>query len=197
MKGTPWDKIKTEYITTETSYKKLCAKYGVSMRTLGDRARSEKWVDARIQQREKTVSKMIAAESKKQVERYSRIQNLTDRLMDKIEQSINELDMHIAKSTHRQKTIEYNNYDRPDKPTKEIVDEIEEVTAYQSIIDKNGLKQIASALRDLKEVQMIRSDLDRREQEARIANLEKQISKDATDNVITVRMEGIDEDWCR
>ena len=46
------------------------------------------------------------------------------------------------------------------------------------IVDRQGLKQIASALKDIKEVKMLRSELDRQEQEARIANLRKQADKD-------------------
>ena len=61
------------------------------------------------------------------------------------------------------------------------------------IVDRAGLKQIASALRDIKEVQMLKTELDKREQEARIANLQKQASKDDDSRQeIVVRIEGGD-----
>lgn len=44
-----WDKIKNEYITTSTSYRKLCKKYNIPINTLEHRARTEKWVQERKQ----------------------------------------------------------------------------------------------------------------------------------------------------
>ena len=173
-----WSKIKTEYITTNISYRELSEKYGISLRNLGERASKEKWVELRQQKRDKITTKIVDADIKKQVDRYARMLDLTDKLMDRIEQSIKELDMHMATKTHKTKTIEYNNFERPDKPTKEVVDEIEEVIAYQSIVDKLGLKQVASALRDLKEIQMLKSEMDQQEQKARIAKLEREAKGD-------------------
>ena len=94
--------------------------------------------------------------------------------------------------------IEYNNEDRPDKPTKEIVHEAEKLIEATSIVDRQGLKQIASALRDIKEVQMLKSELDRQEQEARIANLQKQAEKgDGDQGKITVVLEGALKDYAQ
>lgn len=38
-----WEKIKTEYTTTKTSYRKLAEKYGISLSTLEKRAKREDW----------------------------------------------------------------------------------------------------------------------------------------------------------
>jgi hypothetical protein len=97
---------------------------------------------------------------------------------------------------HKEKVVEYNNPDRHDKPTKEITHETEKITEVTSIIDRNGLKQIASAMKDIKEVQMLKSELDRQEQEARIANLRKQAEKEENDNKdVTIVIEGGDPSW--
>ena len=45
-------------------------------------------------------------------------------------------------------------------------------------IDTQSARQIAATLKDIKEIQMIKSDADMREQEARINNLRKQAEKD-------------------
>ena len=42
-----WKKIKTEYITTETSYRKLAQKYGLDQATIARRAKKEGWVSNR------------------------------------------------------------------------------------------------------------------------------------------------------
>ena len=58
------------------------------------------------------------------------------------------------------------------------------------LMDKQALKQITGALKDIKDIQMIRSDADLREQEARIAKLQKESASEETDNEIKVVIEG-------
>lgn len=174
-----WNKIKTEYITTpDASYRKLAQKYGVNATTIAKKASKEGWLSQRQHQASKTLSKALAADSRRKADRLTRIQDATDRLLDKLEQAITELDIQLAKETHREKVIEYKNMERADKPTKEIIHETEKLIEVKSIIDRQGLKQIAAALKDIKEVQMLKSELDRQEQEARIKNLQKQAEKD-------------------
>ena len=105
-------------------------------------------------------------------------------------------EVHLVTHTTKVKEIEYNNDQRPDKPTKEVIREEEKLEQVVSVVDRLGLKQIASALKDIKEVQMLRSELDRQEQEARIANLRKQAqSEENQSNEVTVVIEGGDPAW--
>ena len=173
-----WQAIKTEYITTQTSYRKLAEKYGIHYKVISERGKDEGWVELRSQHRDKTLTKTLDKISNKQADKMARIDKLTDKLLDKLEQAITELDLQLAKHTDKTKTIEYNNDRRPDKPTREVVHEEEKLLEVKSIVDRQGLKQIASALKDIKEVKMLRSELDRQEQEARIDNLRKQANKD-------------------
>ena len=191
-----WQKIKTEYLTSDTSYRKLAQKHGVNATTIAKRASKEGWQSQRQQQASKTLSKALAADSKRKADRLTRIQDATDRLLDKIEQAITELDIQLAKETHKEKVIEYNNLERPDKATKEIVHETEKIIEMTSIIDRQGLKQIAAALKDIKEVQMLKSELDRQEQEARIAKLRKEAEKEEDQSKdVTIVIEGGDPSW--
>lgn len=171
-----WNKIKAEYIAGGTSYRKLAEKHGVSRSKLQAKATNENWVNLKSQTQAKVESKIVDSisdeESKKAIDKLSRVSDLTDKLLDKLEQAINELDIQLYKDVERTKEIEYNNELRPDKPTKEIIHETEKVIEVKTIVDRSGLKAIASSLRDIKEIQMIKSDLDRREQEARIKALE-------------------------
>ena len=52
--------------------------------------------------------------------------------------------------------------------------------------DTYALRQITSSLKDLKEMQGVKSEADRREQEARIRNLEKQAEAEEKDNGVTI-----------
>ena len=190
-----WQAIKTEYITTDTSYRKLAQKHGVSYQAICHRSQEEGWIGQREQHMNKTVTKAIDKISSKKADKMARIDDLADKLLEKLEQAITELDLQLAKHTDKTKTIEYNNDLRPDKPTKEIVHEEEKLLEVKSIVDRQGLKQIASALKDIKEVKMLRSELDRQEQEARIANLRKNAEKEDGGTAPTLVVEGLPEEF--
>lgn len=191
-----WQAIKTEYITTDTSYRKLAANHGVHYQAICQRSKAEGWIAQREQYRNDTITKTINKISDKQADKMSRIDDLADLLLEKLEQAIAELDLQLYKHTDKTKEIEYNNEHRPDKPTKETIHEEEKLIEVKSIVDRQGLKQIASALKDIKEVKMLRSELDNQEQEARIANLRKQAEKDDdTINELEIVFEAGEEAW--
>ena len=178
-----WQAIKTEYITTETSYRKLAQKYGIGYQAICHRSKEEGWIAAREQYMNKTITKAVDKISSKKADKMARIDDLADKLLEKLEQAITELDLQLYKHTDKTKIIEYNNELRPDKPTKETIHEEEKLLEAKSIVDRQGLKQIASALKDIKEVKMLRSELDRQEQEARIAALrQKSMTGDGDDD---------------
>lgn len=171
-----WTKIKSEYITTDkSSYRKLAEKYNIPLGTIYKRAKRENWVELKQQSYDKKVAKTISAVEDKQVEKLERILTITDKLLDKIERAVDELDLQLCKKTEKVKEIEYNNYERPDKATKEVIHETEEVIEVHSIIDRKGVQELASAIKSLKEVQMLKSELDEQEQKARIDKLRKDV----------------------
>lgn len=131
-----WNAIKTEYITTDTSYRKLAEKHGVGESTLFTRASKEKWVEQKEQHQSKTVAKTLDAISKKQVDRAANLVSVADLLLAKV---------------------------------KSLVESDAEV-----LYDTQSLKHISGVLKDIKEVQMIRSEKDMEEQDARIAKLWKE-----------------------
>ena len=151
-------------------------------------------MELRSQYRDETLTKTLDKISDKQSDKMARIDALTDQLLDKLEQAITELDLQLYKHTEKTKVIEYNNTLRPDKPTKEITHEDEKLMEVKSIVDRQGLKQIASALRDIKEVKMLKSELDKQEQEARIANLRKQANPEQQSSAKLV-IEGLPEEF--
>lgn len=79
-----WKAIKTEYITTETSYRKLAEKYGVGYQTICARSKSEHWIEQREQHTNKTVTAAIEKIGEGQAERISRIDEAADMLLDKV-----------------------------------------------------------------------------------------------------------------
>ena len=180
-----WNAMRTEYIQGGVSYRELAAKYGVPFRTLADRARAEKWVELREQARNKAVKKTVEAVAKQNARVDDRINRLANRLIDKLEKAVDELDVKTVtmkttmKTGAAKVTTEYRKLDREK----------------EGPVDKGGLQQLTSTLRDLKAILDVRSELDRKEQEARIANLRRQAEKDDGADSVTVKLEGGLEDY--
>lgn len=149
-----WKAIKTEYITTNISYRKLSEKYGLHFRTISDKAREERWVELRKKQAEKTVTKTIEAIEKKRIDRGARLASVAEKLIAKVER---------------------------------LIEEREE-------LDPKDLKNISGVLKDLKEVQMIRTDADLREQEARIEKLRREAHLDNI-QMPTIIVRGLPEEF--
>lgn len=63
------------------------------------------------------------------------------------------------------------------------------------VMDKTSLKQITGALKDIKDIQSLKSPLDIEEQKARIDNLRKQAQKEDTVSEVTVTIEGGVNSW--
>ena len=185
-----WNAIKTEYITTDTSYRKLAEKYGISPTSVSQRGCLERWRAQRAEHQGNTVNKALDRISDRQALKFERMEELTDRLLEKLETAIEELDLRLVRQVQKTKEIEYGDTDSGSKPVKEVVREEEQVVKTETIVDRRGLKQLASALRDLKEVQMLKDELDRREQEARIGNLQKQASAEKEDSAVEVVFDG-------
>lgn len=97
-----------------------------------------------------------------QKSREERILSISDSLLDKIEKSISELDRCIVKNKEKTKTVEYD-YDTK-KPINEVVEEKEEIQIIDGMIDKGGLKQLVSTLKDIKDIHMSVSGIDTKEE---------------------------------
>ena len=149
-----WQAIKTEYITTDTSYRKLAQKYGVSYVQIGNVGRDEKWVELRKQHLNNTLTKTVAAVEDAKAERAKKVQTVADKLLNRIE----------------------------------------------ALVDGGGMapkdvRSLVAAVKDLKEIHGVKSELDEKEQRARIANLEKQADKDDSISAPTLVVEGLPEEF--
>ena len=153
-----WKQIKSEYIAGGTSYRKLASKHGVSFSTLKDIARKEKWTDLREQAQHKADTKLTDVIGEKQAARSAKIIDVSDKLLDKISDTIDSLD----------------------------------------VIDSQSLKHFTSALKDLKDIKGIKSDIDLREQEARIAKLQKEAeAEEEKDTTVIVQFEEDISKWSK
>lgn len=142
-----WNRIKTEYITTDTSYRELSQKYGVHYTNIAKRAKKEDWQQLRQQQTNTTQTKMIQAVERRKVDRAAKLIGVSDLLLDKVRGMLEE-----------------------DSGT----------------ITSQAMRNLSGVLRDIKDIQMIRSEADMREQEARIDKLRREAARDEDDGSRTV-----------
>lgn len=99
-----WQKIKTEYITKGTSYRKLHEKYGLSYRAIADRGNAEGWVELRNQYLIKTTSEIVEAVGAQDVDRATKLQTVADKVLNMVEAYIEASDP-IAIDTQSMKHI--------------------------------------------------------------------------------------------
>ena len=148
-----WQKIKTEYITTDTSYRELSQKYGVHYTNIAKRAKKEDWQQLRQQQANTTQTKMIEAVERRKVDRAAKLLDVSDLLLQKVRERV------------------------------EALDALE--------MGSQEFRHLSATIKDLKEIQMIRSDADIREQEARIRKLQKEAEEeDMANKEIKVTIDG-------
>lgn len=82
MEKNDWAKIKSEYITTNTSYRKLAEKYNIATSTMQNRAKRENWVELRKRHRRKIVERAVRKVEAKEADRLARIGVLANKALD-------------------------------------------------------------------------------------------------------------------
>ena len=150
-----WQKIKTEYITTDTSYRKLAQKYEVDQATIARRAKKEDWVSSRQRHADETQAKILTADTKKKADRATRLCTVADKLLNKIEQAVDQ----------------------------------------EAPISAGAIKNLSDALKNIRDAQMLKSDGDLREQEARIAKLHKEAQQEEKNTDVHIVIEGGEGSW--
>jgi hypothetical protein len=81
------------------------------------------------------------------------------------------------------------------KIVDELLSKAESLIMFTSDWSVTGIKEMATALKYLKECKGVKSDADMREQEARIRNLEKQAESEQKDTGVTVIISDGAEDY--
>jgi uncharacterized protein YjcR len=83
-----------------------------------------------------------------------------------------------------------------DKLLEAVEKAVDGFNTEELLFDKSALKSLSGAIKDIKEIQGVKSAIDIREQEARIAKLQKEAqAEDNKPNEITITIEGGDSSW--
>ena len=155
-----WNKLKREYIAGGTSYRKLAAKYDANLSVLKRIAHDEDWVGLREQCKAKSATKIVEIESDKNAERMRRLLNVSDELLDIVEDAIR---------SHKAGEIE---------------------------LDRTSYRVLSGTIKDIKDIQNIKTSLDIEEQKARIANLKRQAERDEDSKDVSVEISEEAVEYC-
>ena len=151
-----WIKIRNEYISTDIGLRGLAEKHNIPLTTLRDRSRREGWVAMRDEQHheiaQKTAQKTAEIVAKDEAGRVSRLLRIADRLMDKTERALDELDRLAVKHTEKVKTTAIVEDDDGKPIRQEVEREIVDLQTVQAIIDRKGLQQIANSAKAIKDI---------------------------------------------
>ena len=157
-----WDKLKTEYATSQISYKELAEKYQIPYSTLKIHARCDRWVETRQEHLQQTMQKSLDLIGDRQAEDLARVDDLADQLLEKLQKAVDQLEQTVVQCKEKGES-----------------DQVKWEKTYEQrspggAVDTQGLKILAGCLKDLKQIKDLKSQLERREQEARIRKLQKE-----------------------
>ena len=149
-----WKQLEKEYILSDFKSVSQFIKGKKIPYNGTTKAKTKGWTEKKRlkqdQKETKIIEKVIEKESEKEANKIIQIKDVANELLSKIVQANNELNMHIAKNKKKTKTVQYDY--KCNKPSKETINEKEEIKSYVDIIDRQGLKMLTSALKDLNEI---------------------------------------------
>ena len=167
-----WEKIATEYITGDIGQVKLAQKHGVPLRTLQDRCKTEGWVAQKKAHRGATVAKAVEKISDEQADQMAvELTAAAGELLAMVRKGIGNLDRPV-----RSNKVKIEGSDGSETTTEWLTQD-----APNGIVDLKGAKAAANALRDVYVILGLKTELERQEQEARIAALRARAAADEGD----------------
>lgn len=149
-----WKQLEKEYILSEyksvgefLNSKNISRNGSVQKKTKGW---NEKKVNKELRKSEKTIEKVIEKEAEKEAQQIVDLKSLANDLALNIAKANSQLETYIVKNKKKIKKVKYDS--KTSKPSEEVVEENEILETMNGIIDRQGLKMLTSALKDLSEI---------------------------------------------
>ena len=149
-----WKQLEKEYILSD--YKSVSAflkDKQISMNG-STKNKTKGWKNKKVLKQEekstKVIEKVLEKESEKEAQQIVDIKSIANDLALNIIKANKQLEKYIIKNKKKTKTIVYNQ--EVGKPQKEIINEDESIKVLNGIIDRQGLKMLTSALKDLNDI---------------------------------------------
>lgn len=179
-----WDELKKEFIIGDYKSLNEFADIKGLTRNGNFNKKTKGWAEEKAtkeqQKGNKIIDKTIEKVAEKEANRNARILSLADRLADKVDEAINQLEQYVITNKKKTKTVEYDN--KSLKPTREVTVEEEIKDIIDGLIDKQGLKTLTAALKDIKDI-----------------NTDKLLieTNNKNDNTVRIKLEGDLKEWAK
>lgn len=149
-----WKQLEKEYILSDyKSVSSFLKDKGINNNGT-TRKHTSGWKDKKRQKEDKKATKIIEKVTEREIEKEAnkiiQVKDVANDLLSKIVQANNELNKHLAKHKTKVKAVVYDK--KTSKTSKEVITEQEEIKDYISIIDRKGLKELTSALKDINDI---------------------------------------------
>ena len=191
-----WDKIRTEYITTDLSLKDISEKYGVQQRLVNTKSAEQGWVDQRKKYNAKVVEKAVNKVATKRANQLAKELTIADNISNVLKKALDDAE-------------QFNRYiiDTTTRVDGTEIRTSEEKTFEK--VDMRALKDAAAALRLVEEMKRSMAgilrveEINRNRREEKRLRLEEeklQLQKEQTearkpDTDIKVVITGYEEGW--
>ena len=149
-----WVQLEKEYILSDyKSVSDFLRNKGINNNSYA-RNNTKGWKEKKRQNTDKKVAKTIEKVTEKEAEKEAQqivdIKSIANDLALNIIKANSQLETYIIKNKKKTKKVKYDY--KVSKPKEEETIENEEINTMQGIIDRQGLKMLTSALRDLNEI---------------------------------------------
>lgn len=157
-----WKQLEKEYILSDYKSVKEFLE-NKNMKYNGNaRDKTKGWTEKRVTKQEeksnKTVEKTIEKESENEAQQIADLKSIANNLALNIIKANSQLETYIVKKKKKTKTVKYDY--KVGKPQEETTTENEEIETMDGIVDRQGLKMLASALKDLNEILVDKKEND-------------------------------------
>lgn len=150
MAKADWETIKTEYITTNTSQRKLADKYGINATTIAHRCKTEEWVKYRQLYKRKTLAKTIKKSANREANRLARLMDTTSKAIDVTVKAFADENQFNRYLIERREKYAYPDITEDEESGSSAVTERQwtEEQIFKKI-DTKALRDLTAALKDL------------------------------------------------
>lgn len=123
-----WDDLKSEYATTEISYRKMAEKYNMSASTITKMAATHKWSEARKSYRSKLVAKTVEKAVEEKSDKLALIARSADKMGEVIQKVMDDEDQFFRRLNENTQE-EYRTKKVDSRAIRDMTAAIKELTA--------------------------------------------------------------------
>lgn len=149
-----WKQLEKEYILSDYKSVSDFLKNKEIKNNGTTRKHTSGWKEKKRQKEDKkatkTIEKVTEKEAEKEAQQLVNIKSIANDLALNIIKANNQLETYIVKNKKKTKKVKYDY--KVSKPSEEEITEKEEIETMEGIINRQGLKLLASALKDLNEI---------------------------------------------